>query len=104
MPVPDFQAVMLPFLQLLSDGQEWKMRDVVESLAGHFSLTDEEREEMLPSFRQWSVGEQSVGGNECVCLSHPWTFPVLKMQSCGSHKSPRALDLAAANTHGSRLM
>ena len=49
MPVPDFQAVMLPFLQLLSDGQEWKMRDVVESLAGHFSLTDEEREEMLPS-------------------------------------------------------
>ena len=49
MPVPDFQAVMLPFLQLLSDGQEWKMRDVVESLAGHFSLTDEERQEMLPS-------------------------------------------------------
>ncbi len=49
MPVPDFQAVMLPFLQLLSDGQEWKMRDVVESLAGHFSLTDEDREEMLPS-------------------------------------------------------
>ena len=49
MPVPDFQAVMLPFLQLLSDGQEWKMRDVVESLAGHFSLTDLDREEMLPS-------------------------------------------------------
>jgi restriction system protein len=40
---------MLPFLQLLSDGQEWKMRDVVESLAGHFSLTEEERQEMLPS-------------------------------------------------------
>lgn len=49
MPVPDFQAVMLPFLQLLSDGQEWKMRDVVESLALRFSLTDEERQEMLPS-------------------------------------------------------
>ncbi len=49
MPVPDFQAVMLPLLRLLSDGQEWKMRDVVESLATHFSLTDEERQEMLPS-------------------------------------------------------
>jgi restriction system protein len=49
MPVPDFQAVMLPFLELLSDGQEWKMRDVVESLALRFSLTDEERQEMLPS-------------------------------------------------------
>ena len=40
---------MLPFLQLLSEGQEWKMRDIVESLALRFSLTDEERQEMLPS-------------------------------------------------------
>jgi restriction system protein len=32
MPVPDFQTVMLPFLKLLADGQEWKMRDVVEAL------------------------------------------------------------------------
>ena len=49
MPVPDFQTVMLPFLKLLADGQEWKMRDVVEALASGFSLTDEERQEMLPS-------------------------------------------------------
>ena len=33
MPVPDFQAVMLPLLQLLSDGAEWQMRDVVDGLA-----------------------------------------------------------------------
>ena len=49
MPVPDFQAVMLPLLQLLSDGAEWQMRDVVDGLARHFALTEEEREEMLPS-------------------------------------------------------
>ena len=49
MPVPDFQAVMLPFLQLLSDGKERRMRDVVETLARQFSLTEEEREELLPS-------------------------------------------------------
>jgi restriction system protein len=36
-------------LKLLADGQEWKMRDVVEALASGFSLTDEERQEMLPS-------------------------------------------------------
>jgi len=49
MPVPDFQAVMLPFLEVLSDGQERSMRDMVELLASRFSLTEEERLEMLPS-------------------------------------------------------
>jgi restriction system protein len=49
MPVPDFQTIMLPFMKLLADGQEWKMRDVVEALASGFSLTEEERQEMLPS-------------------------------------------------------
>lgn len=49
MPVPDFQAVMLPFMKLLADGQEWKMRDVVEALANEFCLSDAERLEMLPS-------------------------------------------------------
>ena len=49
MPVPDFQTIMLPFMKLLADGQEWKMRDVVESLASGFSLTEDERQEMLPS-------------------------------------------------------
>ena len=52
MPVPDFQSVMLPFMKLLADGQEWKMRDVVEALAFSFSLTDDERQEMLPNRTQ----------------------------------------------------
>jgi restriction system protein len=49
MPVPDFQTIMLPFMKLLAEGKEWKMRDVVEALASGFSLTDEEHQEMLPS-------------------------------------------------------
>ena len=36
-------------MQLLADGQEWKMRDVVEALANGFCLSDAERLEMLPS-------------------------------------------------------
>lgn len=47
MPVPDFQTVNLPFLKLLADGQEWKMRDVVEALASGFSLTDEEQRQNI---------------------------------------------------------
>jgi restriction system protein len=36
-------------VKLLADGKKWKMRDVVEALASHFSLTEAERQEMLPS-------------------------------------------------------
>lgn len=52
MPIPDFQSVMLPLLQVLSDGKEWRMRDVTETLATRFALTPEERGEMLPSGQQ----------------------------------------------------
>jgi restriction system protein len=40
---------MLPFLEVLQDGQERTMRDVTEMLAVRFKLTDEERQEHLPS-------------------------------------------------------
>lgn len=52
MPIPDFQSVMLPFLEALSDGREWRMRDVTDALANRFQLTPQEREEMLPSGQQ----------------------------------------------------
>jgi restriction system protein len=48
-PIPDFQSVMLPFLHTLSDGAVWTMRDVRDSLAKHFALTEAELGEMLPS-------------------------------------------------------
>lgn len=47
--VPDYQSIMLPLLQLVADKQEHKFRDVLEDLAAHFKLTDEERKELLPS-------------------------------------------------------
>jgi restriction system protein len=40
---------MLPFLRVAGDGKEHRFRDAVESLAQEFSLTDEERNVMLPS-------------------------------------------------------
>lgn len=52
MPIPDFQSVMLPLLEVLSDGKEWRMRDVTETLASRFHLTSQEQEEMLPSGQQ----------------------------------------------------
>jgi len=49
MPIPDFQAIMRPWLELASDGKEHALQDIISELADRFSLTDSERTEMLPS-------------------------------------------------------
>lgn len=52
MAIPDYQALMLPLLQVAGDGQEHAMRDVIERLAADFHLSDAERSELLPSGQQ----------------------------------------------------
>jgi restriction system protein len=47
--IPDFQTLMLPLLNFISDGNEYRMRVVEENLAGQFNLTTEELSELLPS-------------------------------------------------------
>src|SRR5687768_7455379 len=49
MPIPDYESIMLPLLQLANDGGVHKFRDAVEALALHFGLSSEQRSEMLPS-------------------------------------------------------
>ena len=49
MAVPDFQSVMLPFLEILQDGKERTMRELTEQLSLRFKLTDEDRQKHLPS-------------------------------------------------------
>lgn len=50
--IPDYQSIMLPLLQLVSDKQEYKFRDLIEKLAIKFKLTENDREELLPSGTQ----------------------------------------------------
>jgi restriction system protein len=50
--IPDYQTIMLPLLQMASDGRERELREATDNLADQFSLTDEERNEMLPSGNQ----------------------------------------------------
>ena len=52
MAIPDYQTLMLPVLRLASDNQDHQFRSAVESLADKFNLTDEERNELLPSGTQ----------------------------------------------------
>ena len=60
MPVPDYQHLMLPLLQLAQDEHEHKLQDAFDSLARQFNLTPEDRNELLPSGRQ-SKFENRVG-------------------------------------------
>jgi restriction system protein len=52
MAIPDFQSIMLPLLKLAGDGKVHSIHKAVEELAGHFSLTEEERSKLLPSGQQ----------------------------------------------------
>jgi restriction system protein len=49
MPIPDYQAVMLPLLKVAADGKEHQIQDATNTLADQFRLTEEERKELLPS-------------------------------------------------------
>ena len=52
MPVPEFQALMLPVLALAPDGQERSLADAREVLAKQLHLTAKERNESLSRGRQ----------------------------------------------------
>jgi restriction system protein len=52
MPIPDFQTIMLPLLQIASDGDEHSIHEATEALARHFSLSEEEESKLLPSGQQ----------------------------------------------------
>lgn len=47
--IPDYQSLMLPLLQSISDQKEYKVSIVADSLANFFKVTEEERRELLPS-------------------------------------------------------
>lgn len=57
MPIPDYQTLMRPLLQLAADGQEHKLRDASETLAQTLGLSEAERNALLPS------GTQTVFSN-----------------------------------------
>ncbi len=49
MPIPDYQAIMLPLLKFAKDKQEHSLIETVSILANQFNLTEDEKNELLPS-------------------------------------------------------
>ena len=60
MPIPDFQTVMRPLLEVVRDGTPKTLADVKEAVCARFSLTEDERREMITSGRQ-TVIQNRVG-------------------------------------------
>lgn len=52
MPIPTYEDLMKPLLEVLADGQPRAVKEVVDRLADRLGLTDEERAALLPSGRQ----------------------------------------------------
>ena len=69
-PVPNFQKLMLPTLQTLSEGEMLTVREIVVRVASKVGLDDDETAEMVPSGRQtrihnrvsWAVSHMKHAG------------------------------------------
>lgn len=59
MAIPKFNEVMLPLLDIVSDGEEHRFADLVDDLAVYFKLTNDEISALLPS------GTYPVFRNRC---------------------------------------
>ena len=53
--IPDFQTLMRPLLEELSDGAVHRTRDLVAVMSDRFGLTDEERAARVPSGQQGRI-------------------------------------------------
>ncbi len=60
MPIPDYQTLMLPLLELAGDGAVHSKRDTVSKLALQFGLSEDEQKELLPSGKQ-EIFDNRVG-------------------------------------------
>lgn len=49
MEIPDYQTLMLPLLQYLSDGKEHQINECANAIAKHFKLTEKQQNQLLPN-------------------------------------------------------
>ncbi len=52
MAIPDYQSLMLPMLNLVSDEKEHSLKETTETLGREFNLTEADLAELLPSGRK----------------------------------------------------
>jgi len=58
MSLPDYQTVMLPLLKYLGDRDEHSVSDSIEAVSDEFTLSAEERLQLLPSGTSTIIGNR----------------------------------------------
>ena len=58
MPIPNYQSIMLPILQLASDGVEHRTRDAIAAVAKTMNVTEEELSKLTPSGSDYVFGNR----------------------------------------------
>jgi len=55
MAMPTFQEIMLPILKFVAQESESSIKDLIEQVEQSFSLTDEEKQQRVPSGTQRTI-------------------------------------------------
>lgn len=66
MPVPDFQALMLPLLRMAAGGEEHSLSEARERRGADLKLTRAEQDELLPSGRQSRFANRVAWARVCL--------------------------------------
>jgi restriction system protein len=90
MAIPDYQALMRPLLELLADGEDLPLKEIVSRLEKQFDLSEDEIAQILPS------GQQTVFRNRV-----SWARSYLK--AAGLVESPKR-GIARITTMGGELL
>lgn len=97
--IPDFQTIMLPFMQGIADGQDHSTTEIHDLLAKHFSLTEEEINQYLPSGNQkifynrvfWAKAHLKMAGLiENIRRGH---FRITQLGKENLNKNPKEINL-----------
>jgi len=93
MPIPDFQSIMLPLVQMIKDGREYSLTEMLNFLANQFHLTEAELVERIPSGRQAKFYNRVAWST-----THLKKAKIIENTKRGVFRvTPRGLDLLSQN-------
>ena len=72
MPIPTFQALLRPTLELLADRTIWRLPELEEKLAALLGITNADREVLLPSGAM-PMFYNRVAGSSGISIERNWS-------------------------------
>lgn len=99
MAIPDFQTLMLPILKLLSKNNVIKLSEMVDIMSDEYNLSEEERNEWLPSkvqktmYNRVAWAKQYLKNSELIESPEKGSFKITQKGLDILKKNPTRIDL-----------